>query len=138
MILRCVELGGLEELGGIGVAHEELIGSGALGVFDQAEAGGGVGLGVAIDEEGWDAAGGEAGGEVDAGGGLSDSALLVGDGNDPRHSGSGSRGGSAAAIVDKVEGNGWEGAGQWGKGCGGLWDSVDKCEKLCRTAGWVG
>ena len=83
--LEVLELGGLEELGGVGVAHEELIGSGALGVFDQAEAGGGVGLGVAIDEEGWDAAGGEAGGEVDAGGGLSDSAFLVGDGNDPRH-----------------------------------------------------
>ncbi len=80
-----LDFGGLEKLGGIGVAHEEVVGSGALGVFVESEAGGGVGLRIAIDEEGWDAAGGEAGGEVDAGGGFPYSAFLVGDGNDPRH-----------------------------------------------------
>ena len=79
-------------LGGIGVAHEELVGSGALGVLEESEAGGGVGLRVAIDEEGWDSAGGEAGGEVDAGSCLPYSAFLIGDGDDPRHGDSGQPG----------------------------------------------
>jgi hypothetical protein len=81
----------LEEFGGVGVAHEELIGSGSCGVFEEAEAGGGVGLRVAIDEQRMDSAGGEAGGEVDAGGCLPNSTFLIRYGNDPRHIDSGSR-----------------------------------------------
>ncbi len=48
----------------------------------EAEASGGVGLGVAVDEEGWKAFEGEGGGEVDGGGGFADSAFLIDDGDD--------------------------------------------------------
>jgi len=84
-----LDLGRLEEVGGLGIAHEEIVGSGAVGVFLEAKAGGGIGLRVAIDEEGWGSAGGEAGGEVDAGSCLPYSAFLIGDSDDPRHIGSG-------------------------------------------------
>jgi len=76
---------GLKEIWGLEVSHEKGVGALAVGVLLEAESGGGVGLGVAIDEEGTDAAGGEAGGEVDAGSGFPYSTFLVGDGNDPRH-----------------------------------------------------
>ena len=48
----------------------------------EAEAAGGVGLGVAVDEEGGDAFEGEGGGEIDGGGGFADATFLVDDGDD--------------------------------------------------------
>jgi hypothetical protein len=60
--LELLDGGGLKELRGFEVSHEKGVGALAIGILLEAEAGGGVGLGVAIDEEGVDAAGGEAGG----------------------------------------------------------------------------
>ena len=52
------------------------------GAGTDAEGGGGAALDVEVDEEDAVAAAGEAGGEVDRGGGLADAALLVRDADD--------------------------------------------------------
>ena len=72
-------LGG--ELGG-----ERVVDGGAfLGVPLSSDAAGQVALGVDVDEQHSLSAQGEGGGEVDGGGGLADSALLVRDGDDSSH-----------------------------------------------------
>jgi hypothetical protein len=128
--LELFDGGGLKELWGFEVSHEQGVGALAVGILLKTEAGGRVGLGVAIDEEGMDAAGGEAGGEVDAGSGFPYSTFLVGDGNDPRHMSSGQPyeycGGCGCR---QVEGNGWELWDQPGNGLSCA-DPVDKLEKL--------
>ena len=69
-------------LGG-GVPHEEVVDVEAgigwvLGAGrGESEATGGIGLGIAVDEEGWEAFEGEGGGEIDGGGGLAYSPFLV-------------------------------------------------------------
>ncbi len=80
-----LEFGGLESLLGGEFAHQDLVGVGAVGVAQEAEAAGSVGLGVAVDQEGWGLVRGERRGEVDGGGRLADSALLVGDRDDSSH-----------------------------------------------------
>ncbi len=65
-------------------AEEEVVDAETGFVAGEAEASGGVGLGVAVDEEGGKAFEGEGGGEVDGGGGFADSTLLVDDGDDLR------------------------------------------------------
>ena len=67
------------------VAHQDLVGAGAVGIAQEAEAAGGVGLGIAVDEEGWSLVRGKRGGEVDGGGRLADATLLVGDRDDSSH-----------------------------------------------------
>jgi hypothetical protein len=64
------------------VAQEEIVGAVASFVTGEAEASGGVGLGVAVDEKGWDAFQGQRGGQINGCGGLAYSALLVDDGED--------------------------------------------------------
>ena len=80
-----VEGGRVKSVGGGELAHEDLVGAGAVGIAEEAEAAGGVGLGVAVDQQSWGAMRGERGGEIDGGGRLADSALLVGDRNDSSH-----------------------------------------------------
>ena len=75
----------MEGVGSGDVAHQDLVGVGAIGVAKESEAAGGVGLGVAVDEEGWGLVRRERRGEVDGGGRLADSALLVGDRDDSCH-----------------------------------------------------
>ena len=73
--------------GGLGDRHlidQHLIGAGAAVAALDAEAGRGVALGVEIDDQHALAAGGEGGRQVDGGGGLADSALLVRHGDDTR------------------------------------------------------
>ena len=73
------QFGGLD--GGVGsdVAHQQLVGAGAVGVAQKAQAAGGVGLRIAVDQQGRGLAGGKGGSQVNGGGRLADSALLVGD-----------------------------------------------------------
>ena len=59
------------------VAHEHVVDGMAIVVALEAEAGGGVGLGVAVDQEDLEAFESEACGEIDGCGGFADSALLV-------------------------------------------------------------
>ena len=65
-----------------GGAGEEVVDAGAGFIACEAEAGGGVGLGIAIDEQGGDTVQSECGGEVDGGGGFADATFLVDDGED--------------------------------------------------------
>jgi len=81
------------------VAEEDIVDAEAGFVPREAEAPGGVGLGVAVDEEGLEAFQGDGGGEVDGGGGFADPALLVDDGDDLR------RGGGGLWFVDWVDGD---------------------------------
>ena len=76
------DFGGQDGVGGGVAAHEEVVDGGAVVVAAEAQASGGVGLGVAVDEQGREAFEGERGGEVDGGGGFADAALLVDDGDD--------------------------------------------------------
>lgn len=73
--------GGLDDAGDGLVVEQNVVDAGAGGFF-HAEATGGVGLGVQINQQDLLAALGEAGGQIDGGGGFADSAFLVGDGND--------------------------------------------------------
>ena len=81
-----VERGGRGGSFGGDFAHDDLVGAGAVGVAEKAESAGGVGLGVAIDQQRAYALMSERGRQVDGGGGFADSALLVGDCDDARHS----------------------------------------------------
>jgi hypothetical protein len=48
--LEQLELGWQKEFGGLSIAHEELVGPGTFGILEKAEARGGIGLRIAIDE----------------------------------------------------------------------------------------
>ena len=90
---------------------------------------------IAIDEEGWDAAGGEAGGEIDAGCGFPYSALLVGDGNDPRHGYSGQPEMERRRLPmwTRLRVTGGRSGRQWRKSCARLWIrwiSAESCAEL--------
>ena len=74
-----LELGGERRLLGRDLAHDDLVGAVAVGIAEEAEAAGGVGLRVAVDQQRAGAERGERCREVDGGRGLADSALLVGD-----------------------------------------------------------
>src|SRR5690606_19747299 len=73
-----VDAGGRDHLKGGAFAAKGAVEGAAL-LFFHADGGGGVGLGVKIDQKSGDFFLGETGGEVDGGGGLADAALLVGD-----------------------------------------------------------
>ena len=60
-----------------GVAHQDIVDGVAVVVALQTEAGGGVCLRVAVDQEDVEAFKSEAGGQVDGSGGFANSALLV-------------------------------------------------------------
>jgi hypothetical protein len=55
-------------------------------VFLKADGGGGVCLGITVNEKGGLSGGSEAGGQIDCRGGFTYSAFLVSDGNDARQS----------------------------------------------------
>ena len=72
-----LDLGGQNDLLGGRVAHEDVIDGMAVVIALEAEAGGAVGLGVAVDKEDFEAFESEAGSKVDGSGGFANSALLV-------------------------------------------------------------
>ena len=72
------EFGGDDGVGRRGVAQEDVVDAGPLAVFGDAEAGGGIALGVGIDDEDTEVIGGQGGGQVDGGRGFTDPAFLVG------------------------------------------------------------
>ena len=78
-------------------------------VARDAEAAGGVGLGIAVHEEGGDAFEGESGCEIDGSCGFADSALLIDDGDD--FSGFGRCG--VGGIHRRIQGIGMWGGKQW-------------------------
>ena len=80
-----VDLGGERRLLGRDLAHDDLVGAGAVGIAEEAEPAGGVGLGIAVDQQRARAERGERGRQVDGGRGLADSALLVRDCDDASH-----------------------------------------------------
>ena len=93
-----------------GLLGEEGVVDGGPGRLGKAEAAGGVGLGVEVDEQDGLAAFGERRGQVDGGGGLADAALLVGDGNDGGGHGKGfsarpawTRGGENTLAGERVQ-----------------------------------
>ena len=63
----------------MGIAEEDVVEAGLVGIFGDAEAGGGVALGVGIDHQDAEVVGGQRSGEIDGGGGFPDAAFLVGD-----------------------------------------------------------
>lgn len=67
---------------GLGVGEGVVDGAAGRGGALAADAAGGIGLGVHVDEQDALACGGESGAEVDDGCGLANPALLVGDGDD--------------------------------------------------------
>ena len=73
---------GEDDLAGGGVAEEEVVDGEAGFVAGKAEASGGVGLGIDVEEEYGNAFKGDGGGQIDGRGGFADSALLVDDGDD--------------------------------------------------------
>ena len=72
------EIGGADGVLEVGVAQKDVVEAGFVGIFGDAEAAGGVALGVGIDDQDPDVIGGQGGGEIDGGRGLPDSAFLVG------------------------------------------------------------
>ena len=80
-----VDLGGQNHLFREAVAHENVVDGMAVVVALKAEAGGGVGLGIAIDEEDFEALERQAGGQIDGGCGFADSSLLVDETEDLAH-----------------------------------------------------
>jgi hypothetical protein len=76
------DVGGEDDFAGGGVAEEEIVDGEAGFVAGEAEAAGGVGLGIDVEQEDGDAFEGYGGGEVDGCGGFADSTLLVDDGDD--------------------------------------------------------
>jgi len=76
------DLGEQDHVAGSDVAEQEVIDRGAVVVAAEAEAAGGVGLWVDIDQQRGKAFEGQRGGQVDGGGGLADAAFLVDDGDD--------------------------------------------------------
>lgn len=68
------------------LVEDEAVVEGSAGrVFGKADGGGGVGLGVAVDEEGGLIGSGETGSEIDGGGSLADSAFLIGHRDNASH-----------------------------------------------------
>jgi hypothetical protein len=63
-------------------AQQHLVQAGPVGVLRSAHSGGGVALGVGVDYQNAQVVGGQGSGYIDGGGGLSDAALLIGDGED--------------------------------------------------------
>ena len=61
------------------IAEEDVVEAGLVGILGDAEAAGGVALGVGIDDEDANVIGGERSGEIDGGRGFPDAAFLVGD-----------------------------------------------------------
>src|SRR5208283_1044650 len=78
---EAVEGGGFDFVQQRAFAEEGAVGAGAFDFF-QAQAAGGVGLGVQIHQENAPAQGGQAGGQIDGGGGLAHAAFLIGHGDD--------------------------------------------------------
>jgi hypothetical protein len=72
-----LDLGGQNHLFGRGLAHQHVINGVPVVVALETEAGGAVGLGVAVHQKDFEAFESEAGGQVDGRGGLADSALLI-------------------------------------------------------------
>ena len=64
------------------IAEEDVVQAGAFRIFGDAKAGGGIALRVGVDDQDLKVVGGKGGGQVDGGGGFSDSAFLVGNGED--------------------------------------------------------
>lgn len=78
--------GGLEQVEGAGLPQEDGVETFSGHVL-QAQAAGGVGLRIEINEEDATAREGGAGGEVDGGGGFPDASLLIDNGNDAHNQG---------------------------------------------------
>ena len=66
----------------VGVAEQDVVEAGLVRVFGDAEAAGGVALGVGIDHQDAYVIGRERSGEIDGGRGFPDAAFLVGDSED--------------------------------------------------------
>ncbi len=140
------DVGGEDDLVDGVMAHEEVVdveaGLAIIILTGEAEATGGVGLGVAVDEEGGEAFEGEGCGEVDGGGGLADSSLLVDDSDDLGGSGrwcGGFRGGGfglGGGLIGWVDGDHRRkkrvSVGGFGGNAGGV---VEKGDSLWRTCG---
>ena len=80
-----LDLGGLGCGFGRDFAHNELVGAGPVGIAQEAETAGGVGLRVAVDEQGLGAVSGKGRGKVNRRGGFAHAALLIGNCDDPAH-----------------------------------------------------
>ena len=102
------DLGGKQGLFGGGAGGEEIVDGEPLVVAGKAEAGGAVGLGVAVDEENALAKKGEACGEIDGGGGFADSTFLVDDPEDFAHGLTRVHGWSAMGK-NRIESRSWPG-----------------------------
>lgn len=76
------ERGFLDNRGGGFREQDDVIEGVAGGISGKAEAGRGIGLGIAIEQEGFQAFGGEGSGQIDCGGCFANPAFLVGDSDD--------------------------------------------------------
>ena len=83
--LRCSISVGQRASAAVTSPISDLVGVHAMGIAAKADAAGGVGLGIAIDQQSWRSQGGERCGEVDGGGGFPYPTFLIGDGDDATH-----------------------------------------------------
>jgi hypothetical protein len=93
-----LEISGDDGFFGWNVAEEDVIEAGMGRVFGDAEASGGVALGVGVDDQDAEVVGREGSGQIDGGSGLSNSAFLISDGEN-----------SAQAAIVTWQGFGVEG-----------------------------
>ena len=134
--LEIVDFGGKKGFGEGGMAEEDVVNV-ETGLFSiagagETEASGGVGLGVAVDEQGREALEGDGGGKVDGCGGFADSTLLIDDGDDLGWDGGG------LGFVDWMDGD--HRRKEKGIGRRGRWQcgwAVQKCRGLWRTCGML-
>ncbi len=76
--LETFKIGGADGVFERGIAQQDVVEAGFIGILGDAEAAGTVALRVGIDEENPDVVSGQGGGKVNGGGGLPDSAFLIG------------------------------------------------------------
>ena len=83
--LQVLQAGGGHRLAQGDPPQQHLVGVGALVALLEAQAGGGIGLGIQVDQQHPLFGDGQCGGQVDGGGGLAHPPFLIGDGYDFTH-----------------------------------------------------
>ncbi len=82
---RQLDFSGKNHLAGKAIAHEHVVDGVAAVVALQTEPGGGIRLGIAIDEEDFEAFEREAGGQIDGRSGFAHASLLIDESDDLSH-----------------------------------------------------
>jgi hypothetical protein len=82
---QAIENGRLNGQLRLGHPRKNVIGIQAVWIFYEAQAAGGVGLRIAVDQENWNLGGGKGGGQIDGGCSFTNATLLVSYSDYPSH-----------------------------------------------------